>query len=320
MTRQTLKGHLQAYLSLREALGFQRQAERVLLLDFIDFVIEHGDGGSIRAQWAMDWVWRISSSRGGRGAAVQRLQTVRQFLTYLRAIAPDTGVPEPGLITKQRPSRPFLFTQQQIACLIGAAHQARPRNSLRPHTLTTLLGLLASTGLRTGEALRLTMTDVELDHTPPRLQIRETKFHKTRLVPLHASTAEQLRTYSARRIWPRYNNDLSDTFLLSARGQPLDYSSLQRWLRRCCQQLNIKPTEPNQRRPCLRSFRHSFAVERLRRWNQAGQDVRTLLPQLSIYLGHLGPDETYWYLTATPELLAAATERFERFAAIGEAP
>jgi integrase len=212
-----------------------------------------------------------------------------------------------------------LFTPLQIERLIAAARQAQPQGSLRPHTLATLLGLLASTGLRVGEALRLAITDVWLDHTPPLLQIRETKFQKSRLVPLHATTAEQLAVYAERRAAERYDA-LSDTFLLSARGRPVNYSSLQRWFHQRCQGLHIWPADEHCRHPCLHSFRHFFAVERLRSWYQTGMDVRELLPQLAVYLGHVRPEETFWYRTATPELLAAAAERFQRYAAIGDTP
>src|SRR6266852_9421881 len=121
----------------------------------------------------------------------------RGFLIYLKASAPDTEVPAPGLLPTPRRPKPFLFTPTQITALLEAAHASRPRGSLRPHTLSSVLGLLASTGLRVGEALRLQIDQVTLDLDPPQLHILETKFHKSRLVPLHPSTAERLRHYHA---------------------------------------------------------------------------------------------------------------------------
>lgn len=318
MNRRVLDRHLEAYLCLREALGLRMEAERVLLPKLIDFVIAHGDGGPIRAQLVVDWAQAFSPRRAGAGA-VNRLSIARQFLRYLHAIEPSIEIPPTGIIRRARRPTPFLFSPSQIEQLLGAARQAQPRGSLRPHTLATLLGLLASTGLRVREALRLTIDDVKLDPTPPFLHIRDTKFQKSRLVPLHATAVEQLKNYIERRAVVRFDA-LSETLLLSTRGRPVNYSALQRWFRKSCQRLRIEPVDDTARHPCLHSFRHGFAVDRLRHWYEAGCDVRELLPQLAIYLGHVRPEETYWYLTATPELLTAAADRFQRFADIGDKP
>lgn len=316
MNRQALERHLEAYLCLREALGLRMEAERVLLPKLIDFVSADGDGGPVRAQLVVDWARAYSPRRGGAGA-VNRLSIARQFLRYLHAIEPDNEIPPPGMIHRERRPRPFLFSPSQIEQLLGAARNAQPRNSLRPHTLATLLGLLASTGLRVREALRLTVDDVGLDHVPPFLRVRETKFRKSRLVPLHATVVERLKTYIERRAAARYDA-LSETLLLSTRGRPVNYSALQRWFRNNCRQLRIEPADDTARHPCLHSFRHGFAVDRLRHWYEAGRDVRELLPELAVYLGHVRPEETYWYLTATPELLTAAADRFQRYADFGD--
>lgn len=136
-------------------------------------------------------------------------------------------------------------------------------------------------------------------------------------MPLHATVVESLRHYIECRAGARYDA-LSDTLLLSTGGRPVNYSALQRWFRNSCQRLQIGPVNTAERRPCLHSFRHGFAIDRLRLWYEAGCDVRELLPQLAVYLGHVRPEETYWYLTATPELLTAAADRFQRYASIGE--
>ena len=190
-----------------------------------------------------------------------------------------------------------------------AAQQAGPRGALRPYTFSTLIGLFASTGLRAGEALRLTMADVELDREPPVLHIRETKFHTSRLVPLHASTADHLRHYQAMRRYRRYDA-LSEVFFISAKGTAHNYATLARWLTTRCGQLGIEPIH-DARRPTLHALRHTVAVERMRRWYEAGADVRALLPTLAVYLGHVRPQDTYWYLSATPELLTAAAAKFQ---------
>jgi integrase len=178
-----------------------------------------------------------------------------------------------------------------------------------------VLGLLASTGLRVGEALRLQIDQVKLALDPPQLHILETKFRKSRIVPLHPSTAEHLRHYQAQRARLHYDG-LSEAFFVSERGQPLQHRALHDWFARLCQRVAIAPTAGG-RAPCLTSFRHTFAVTRMQHWYQQGRDVQALLPHLSVYLGHVHPQESYWYLTAVPELLGAAAHRFEAYAQAG---
>jgi integrase/recombinase XerD len=186
---------------------------------------------------------------------------------------------------------------------------------LRPHTLSTLLGLLASTGLRVGEAIRLRVDQVQLDLDPPQLHILATKFYKSRIVPLHPSTADRLRHYHDQRTRLHYDG-LSDAFFVSEQGQYLRYRAVCDWFARLCQRLAIAPTA-SEPKPCLRSFRHTFAVTRMQCWYQQGLDVHALLPHLSVYLGHVHPQESYWYLTSVPEFLSAAAHRFETFTHTG---
>ena len=314
MSHSALHLQLDAYLSVREALGFQMRAERTLLRDFVNFVESHGIGIPVRAYLAVEWACALSARRGPGGAA-QRLSMARGFLTYLRATIPETEVPDSALVASFRRPKPYLFTPDQIRTLIQDAKKARPQGALRPHTLATLIGLLASTGLRVGEALRLRVTDVGLDGDPPCLHIRETKFYKSRLVPLHPSTADQLRHYADRRTALRYDA-LSDVFFVSEQGGEFHRGALWRWFTTRCRALGMEPTDEG-RRPSLSALRHSFAVERMRRWYDDGIDVQARLPNLSVYLGHVRPQESYWYLSATPELLTAAAERFRFYAVEG---
>ena len=316
MNTTIIETHLVAYLSLREALGFHMQAEKLLLPEFIAFLKAHQIQGPIRARMALEWACHASTHRGPSGAA-RRLSMARGFLRYLQASAPETEVPAPGLLPTARRPPPYLFTPAHITTLCEAAQASRPQGSLRPHTLSTLLGLLASTGLRIGEALRLGGEHVHLALDPPQLHVRETKFHKSRIVPLHPSTAEHLRHYQAQRARLHYDG-LSDAFFVSEQGRPLHYRALHDWFMRLCQRVGIEPTAGG-RRPCLMSFRHTFAVTRMQRWYQQGLDVQALLPHLSVYLGHVHPQESYWYLTAVPELLSAAAHRFQTYALTGGA-
>ena len=314
MSPSVVQLQLDAYLSIREVLGFHMRAERTLLRKFVHFVESHGVGLPIRASLAVAWACAVSERRGPGGAA-QRLSMARGFLTFLRATIPDTEVPDSALVASFRRPKPYLFTPDQIQTLMQDARQAGPSGALRPYTLSTLIGLLASTGLRVGEALRLTVTDVVLERAPPCLHIRATKFYKSRLVPLHPSTAKHLRQYVSVRTALHYDG-LSDVFFVSEHGGPLQRRALWRWFTTRCRALGMGATDAG-RRPSLSALRHSFAVERMRRWYVEGVDVQARLPHLSVYMGHVRPQESYWYLSATPELLTAAAERFGVYAAEG---
>jgi integrase/recombinase XerD len=267
----------------------------------------------IRSAPSTPWSGRARPRRtAGRPAPHAAWVSPGAFSATSRPSVPTTEVPAPGLLPTPRRPQPFLFTPIQIAVLIEAAHASRPRGALRPHTLASVLGLLASTGLRVGEALRLQIDQINLDLDPPQLHILETKFRKSRIVPLHPSTAEHLRHYQAQRARLHYDG-LSEAFFVSERGQPLQQRALHDWFTRLCQRVAIAPTAGG-RAPCLTSFRHTFAVTRMQHWYQQGRDVQALLPHLSVYLGHVHPQESYWYLTAVPELLSAAAHRFEAYA------
>src|SRR5262249_21088796 len=194
MSTDVVETHMVAYLTLRAALGFQIRAAKLLLPEFGAFVQARGNPGPIRAQLALEWACQASAHRGVSGAA-QRLSIARGFLTYLQASLPDTEVPDHGLLPRPRRPTPYRFTPSQLTAFFEPAQARQPRGALRPYTLPPLIGLLASTGLRIGEAIRLQIGDVKLELDPPQLHILETKFHKSRLVPLHPSTAAQLRLY-----------------------------------------------------------------------------------------------------------------------------
>jgi integrase len=172
-----------------------------------------------------------------------------------------------------------------------------------------MLGLLGSTGVRVGEACRLTIPDVHLADAHPHLQILQTKLHKSRIVPIHATVVAALSGYfEERRAHER--DTWGDRLFVNRDGRPLDVHDLGRWFTSLCQSVGIEPANPHDRRPCLTSFRHTFAVRRLCEWHSAGLDVQSLLPTLAVYLGHVGPESSYWYLSATPDLLRAAGARF----------
>jgi integrase/recombinase XerD len=232
MSQRTLSLHLDAYLNFREALGFQRRVERTLLPDFIRCIEGRGEDGPIRAQWAVEWACALSARRGPGGAA-QRLSMARGFLTSLRATIPETAVPDHALVASFRRPRPSLFTPDQISALMHDAQKVGPRGALRPHTFSTLIGLLARTGWRVGAARQLMVTDGWLDNDLPCLHMRDTKCPKSRLVPLHPSTAEHLRHYARLRSALHYDG-LSDVFFVAEQGGQLGRSTLWPWFTARC--------------------------------------------------------------------------------------
>jgi integrase/recombinase XerD len=300
-----------AYVGLRQALGYVVTSEEKLLKDFVRFVAEQGGTGPIRAQMALDWACTPSPRRGPAGQA-SRLKVVRRFLAHLRAAIPETEVPGPGMLAKIRRPKPYIYSRWEIERLLEAASHLRPKDSLRPHTYTTIIGLIASTGLRVGEAIRLTLNDLHLDADPPYLEVLQTKFRKSRLVPVHPSTADKLRLYLAARERLHYDG-LTDAFFVSEQGTFLHYNAVWDTFAILTQIIGIRDDSHREERPCIHSLRHTFAVRRMLDWYRSGLKVKDLLPSLSVYMGHVQPAHTYWYLTATPELLAAAGERFRNF-------
>ena len=315
MTGDQLSRRLDCYLALERATGLPMKAQERMLRSYVGFVVGKAGPCDLTAQAALDWAL-AASSRCGQSGHASRLNVARRFLSHLSATFPEVGIPPKGLLPPPRRPKPFLFSAGQIRTLMEAASDLGPGGSLRPHTVSTLFGLLASTGLRPSEALKLEIADVDLRQST-RLYIRETKFRKSRLVPLHCTTAARLGEYAERRHRLEYDG-LTDAFFVSEQGRPVHYMALYRVFHRLLDSLQIKAQE-GCRGPSLNSFRHGFAVDRLRIWCQEGIDVRAWLPRLSVYMGHIDPVDTYWYLTATPDLLLVASESFASYFKTGGA-
>jgi integrase len=315
-----LDRHLEAYLAIRDALGLTAGTRARLLRSFLDYTCgATAPGMPIRAVTAVAWASDHAPPGCGDAGKAHRLMIARGFLTYLSAVVPGTEVPAYGLLAGHRRRRPYIFSDAEIEALATAAATAPPRDGLRPTMLATLLGLLASTGLRIGEAIRLTMDDVRLDDRPAHLRVLESKFRKSRLVPIDPTTAAALAGYVRRRHDLGYHA-LSEMVFVNERGGSLDAGVLGCWFGKLTGKVGLRPIREGARRASLHSFRHSFAVRRLRAWHEDGLDVQALLPTLSIYLGHVRSEDTYWYLTATPDLLRVAGLRFTPDGVVGGAP
>jgi integrase len=307
MTRLvTMTSRVEAYLSLRRGLGFRLKVEGQMLLGFASFADAAGHRGPVTTDLALRWARATTSLR--RLYWARRLEVVRTFARHLAATEPGTEVPLRGLLgpAHSRP-RPYLFTDAEVTGLMAAAGRLGPPGGVRPHTYRALIGLLAATGLRISEALHLDRREVDLDRD--RLIVRETKYRKTRLVPLHPTATDALRTYAARRD-RAVQTPGGDRFFVSAAGLGLPYSTVRTVFRKLCDGLGVSGTS---RKPRLHDLRHTFACRRVEAWSDAGVDLAHAVSSLSTYLGHAKVTDTYWYLTATPELLARAAAGFEGF-------
>ena len=317
MTSETLKARLDGYLELRQALGYKTSVHQRVLRDFAEYLVTHGQDGPIRAESAVDWA-REASGRCYRTGASVRLYMIRGFLVHLKAFEPETEIPSPGLVAVPHRPKARLYSPEQVNRMMEAAHHWfwQP-GSFRQKTYRTVIGLLASTGLRIGEALRLLLDQAHLDHDPPYLEIRDTKFHKSRLVPLHPTTAAKLNEYLLERK-QHIKARTANTFFINDHGRPLHYQMVRKAIQHAQTHAGIvREQGPGCQGPALHALRHSFAVARLLAWYRAGGNVRAQAPNLSVYLGHLGILETYRYLSATPELLAIAGEMFDPYSEAG---
>jgi integrase len=220
-------------------------------------------------------------------------------------IEPRTEVPPPKLLPPLRRAKPYLYSEEEIQRLLSAALGLRPTNGLRRWTFYSLFGLLAVTGLRISEALGMRRDDVDLDQGI--LTIRDTKFGKSRLVPLHPTTQEVLLRYAARRDDDPERRS-SPYFFVTERGRRLLVQYVHRVFWKLSRQIGLRAPSDHTG-PRVHDLRHRFAVHTLLQWYRTGEDVERRLPALSTYLGHTCVRDTYWYLSACPELLEHAARR-----------
>lgn len=275
-------------------------------MNFASFM-ERQQAPSITTRLALDWAQQPPDAQPAHWA--QRLSFVRGFARHHVATDPSTEVPPPGLLP-YRPvrARPYLYSDDEVRCLLERALQLPGASGLRPWTYHALLGLLSVTGLRVGEALRLRLDDVDLDASV--LTVRGTKFGKSRLVPIHASSREVLADYRRRRASHLRGRD-APCFFVTRTGHRLDGADVRRTFYRLSRQTGLRGQDDSHG-PRLHDFRHRFAVETLMSWYRSGEDAERRLPVLSTYLGHVHVSDTYWYLSAHPQLMALAMARVER--------
>lgn len=297
-----LKAALGDYLGLRRALGHKLdEHERQLT----HFVARLDDAGATFVTMADCLAFVLDPDLDPASSnPAKRLRAVRGFTRYLSAIDPRTEVPPAGLVS-YRPSRraPYLFSDEDVAAVVRATRASTPF-AFRAETLASLIVLLAVTGMRVGEALRLDCCDVDWGQAV--IRVRDTKFGKGRDVVVSPSTIDALAAYRSRRDSRR---SATARLFVSLAGTPVIYSNFAHTFRQSVLAAGVGSEGPT--RPRVHDLRHSFAVRTLLGWYRAGLDVEALLPRLSTYLGHREPRFTYQYLTATPELLGHAAARLD---------
>ncbi|MEO7731142.1 MAG: tyrosine-type recombinase/integrase [Kofleriaceae bacterium] len=305
----TLRDALTSYLQLRRSLGFQLHDAGLQLPRFVDFLDER-DAWHITTALALEWAQQPTSVQPAEWA--RRLGYVRGFARFRSATDPRTEIPSLGLLPhRSTRARPYLYSDEEVERLLGAALELPTTwrsTPLRPWAFHCLFGLLSTTGLRISEALNLKVADVDLGQAL--LTIRGAKLGKTRLVPLHPSTARVLASYLRRRA-ESFHHPISPYVFVSRRGNRLDQAHVHRTFYALSRRIGLRGTTASHG-PRLHDFRHRFAVRVLTQWYQAGDDAERRLPVLSAYLGHVRVADTYWYLSAWPELMAQAMSRLEQ--------
>ena len=315
--RISLQARIDEYLAERRRLGFQLHSRDTLLAGFARYVAGRRHRGPLTIELMADWVRQGKGGRGTPETWSRRLAILRHFIRYLKQFEPDTEVPDESAFGPE-PGRvaPHIYHEAEIVELLAAARKLGPQGSLRPATFETLFGLMASTGLRVSEALHLRDTDVDLKQGM--LTVRQTKFAKSRQLPLHPSTVAALVRYRRQRARHVPTTD-GISFFISSRGQLLGQPLSDRQAHRVFNMLRDSLGWVNRgahEAPRLHDLRHTFAVRRMMLWHADGTDIDQMMLALSTYMGHAEIFYTYWYLTAVPELMALAAGKFECFANI----
>jgi integrase len=302
-----LQAHVDDYLRLRRALGFKLKEEERLLGQLVGY-LEAAGAETVSSELAVGWARLPVGVHPNRWA--KRLRVARGFAAYLQTLDPATEIPPPDVFPHRRQrATPYLFSQQDICRLLAEARGLR--HPLRAASYEALFGLLAVSGMRIGEALALGREDVDLEASL--ITIRKAKLDRARLVPLHSTATEALRRYASERdrLCP---TPRSRAFFLSSAGTPVLAVGLRAVFREITTRIGVRTEAVH---PRIHDLRHRFAVQTLIDWQRSGVNIDERITTLSTYLGHVSPADTYWYLSASPELMALAADRLaDRFGGV----
>ncbi len=300
----TLREALADYLRLRRRLGFEMPQDGRLLAGFVEF-LEQAGAERIITELALEWARLPVDTHPHYWH--QRLSVVRGFARHVATIDPASEIPSTDLLPSHRPRiAPYIYTDGEIHALMAAAGRLKP--PLRAARHETLIGLLAVTGMRPGEALALDRQDVDLRHGL--VHVRAGKQKKQREVPLHLSTVSALRDYARLRD-ARFPEPSTPAFFIGARGRRMPRGELNQTFTQLIGEVGLDGRGARAR-PRPHDLRHALAVRTLLDWHTAGENVDRRMPLLSAFLGHVDPASTFWYLEAVPELLQLISRRLEQ--------
>jgi integrase len=305
-TSNTLATRVEAYLHYRRGVGFALKIEGTQLVRFARFAEQADHRGPMTIKLAIRWA--IASCQSTPLTAARRIEVLRPFARFCQQFDPATEIPPSGLFgPAHRRLTPHIFTDTEISALLTACEHLHPEGGLRGASCATVYGLIAATGLRISEATSLTRTDVDLKKGL--LHIRHAKFGKSRWVPLHPTTARALQRYTQQRDCDPLTASTAAFFVFDY-GKPASTRALEYAFQLLRQRLkwHARGGHPA---PRIHDLRHSFACHRLEGWYAEGSDIDRHMLALSTYLGHTKVTDTYWYVTATPELLALAARRLD---------
>ena len=309
MSGNLISNQVEEYIAYKKGLGYKIKIESDELRRFAAYTVANGHEGSLTTDITFQWVtlkpeyslWYMS----------RRIETVRTFAKYICVFDPLAQMPPKGMFGKcHGRTTPYIFTEKEICTLMKASEGLYSPDGLRRKTIPTAIGILWSTGMRPNEVCQLTDNDVDLNSGL--ITIKETKFSKSRILPVHVSMVSELRSYITFR--DSIRKDFSDRhFLLTTGAHQLNLHSFEYSLQIIRNVLLKDKKEWNRRPPRLYDVRHSFACNTLLKWLKGGINVNNKILYLSTYLGHVKVADTYWYLTGTPELMQFAGGSFEDY-------
>jgi integrase len=302
MTR--LRFTLERYVSMRRGLGYNYRDQARRLRDFVSFM-ERRKATTITTKLALAWA-TLPSDRGA--PAARRLIDVRGFARHVASIDPKTEVPPTGIFPQWKRPKPYVYSDGEIDALLSAALALPPMEGLRRWTYHHLFGLIAVTGMRLSEAIGLHRGDVDLKEGV--LTVRQAKFGKSRLLPLHPTTRAALHSYAERRD-RHLGPGCGPIFFVAERGGRLRKQSIYPVFWRLSREIGLR-RPGDSTGPRVHDLRHSFAIRSLLGCYREGTNVEKSLPVLSTYLGHTHVQDTYWYLSACPDLMQEAVRRLDR--------
>jgi integrase len=305
-----MRPFVEAFLEERHRLGFASRSMGYALRSFAAYADGLQMTGPLRIEVMAQWARCPKNASDNPLTWARRLKLLRPFARWFRQFEPDTEVPDNAIFgSVAERLAPHIYTEQEISDLLAAAHRLQP--PLRGATYETLFGLLAATGLRLSEAVHLLDRDVDLKSGL--LQVRQTKFAKSRQVPVHSTTLAALHRYRVQRDREVVATEEAP-FFVGTRGRRHGRMPSLRQVDRVFQQLREQLGWVNRgahATPRIHDLRHTFVVRRILRWQEEGVDIDQQMLALSTYVGHANVTNTYWYLSAVPELLARAAARFE---------